>query len=185
MLDRFNAEHWHDEDEVRFIVEGRGLFHVHPPNGPVFAIEVERRRSDPRAEGHAPLVRSLRRPPHPRDPAVPGSAGWTPHYTDSGVDQGFQPLCFGPAYFRAASRHRHVTLRARATRGVASCCSTSRDDDADRVRARRAVSVRARAPRRRFSSDAPQRRYRRRVAQSPAARACRRTSRGADRRRRG
>jgi 1,2-dihydroxy-3-keto-5-methylthiopentene dioxygenase len=25
-------------------------------------------------------------------------AGWTPHYTKTGVDQGFQPLCFGPAY---------------------------------------------------------------------------------------
>ena len=30
MLARFNSEHWHDEDEVRFIVEGRGLFHIHP-----------------------------------------------------------------------------------------------------------------------------------------------------------
>src|SRR5262249_17784807 len=26
MLNRFKTEHWHDEDEVRFIVEGRGLF---------------------------------------------------------------------------------------------------------------------------------------------------------------
>ncbi|NBV85273.1 MAG: acireductone synthase [Verrucomicrobia bacterium] len=40
MLDRFNKEHTHAEDEVRFIVEGRGLFHVRPQNGPVFAIEV-------------------------------------------------------------------------------------------------------------------------------------------------
>src|SRR5262249_54526912 len=30
MLAKFNREHWHDEDEVRFIVEGRGLF----PNPP-------------------------------------------------------------------------------------------------------------------------------------------------------
>ena len=30
MLAKFNTEHWHDEDEVRFIVRGRGLFHVHP-----------------------------------------------------------------------------------------------------------------------------------------------------------
>ena len=30
MLDKFSSEHWHDEDEVRFIVEGRGLFHIHP-----------------------------------------------------------------------------------------------------------------------------------------------------------
>src|SRR5512134_3218058 len=41
MLNKFNSEHWHDEDEVRFIVDGRGLFHIHPAAGPVFAIEVE------------------------------------------------------------------------------------------------------------------------------------------------
>src|SRR5262245_6281068 len=41
MLAKFSREHWHDEDEVRFIIEGRGLFHVHPASGPVFAIEVE------------------------------------------------------------------------------------------------------------------------------------------------
>src|SRR3954464_7802685 len=42
MLARFKTEHWHDEDEVRFIVRGRGLFHVHPQEaGPVIAIEVE------------------------------------------------------------------------------------------------------------------------------------------------
>ena len=41
MLDKFRTEHWHDEDEVRFIVRGRGLFHVHPKEGPVIAIEVE------------------------------------------------------------------------------------------------------------------------------------------------
>jgi len=41
MLAKFSREHWHDEDEVRFIIEGRGLFHVHPPSGQVFAIEVE------------------------------------------------------------------------------------------------------------------------------------------------
>src|SRR5262245_58276266 len=40
-LARFSGEHWHDEDEVRFIVEGRGLYHVPPPQEPVFAIEVE------------------------------------------------------------------------------------------------------------------------------------------------
>src|SRR3989304_2246634 len=30
MLAKFNREHWHHDDEVRFIVEGRGIFHVHP-----------------------------------------------------------------------------------------------------------------------------------------------------------
>jgi len=30
MLNKFNKEHWHDEDEVRFIVKGHGLFHIVP-----------------------------------------------------------------------------------------------------------------------------------------------------------
>ena len=41
MLNRFNSEHWHDEDEVRFIIEGRGIFHICPRQGPVVAITVE------------------------------------------------------------------------------------------------------------------------------------------------
>ena len=41
MLDKFNKEHWHDEDEVRFIVKGHGLFHVAPPDGDVVSIEME------------------------------------------------------------------------------------------------------------------------------------------------
>src|SRR5215467_1143729 len=28
MLARFNREHWHDEDEVRFTVGGSGVFHI-------------------------------------------------------------------------------------------------------------------------------------------------------------
>jgi 1,2-dihydroxy-3-keto-5-methylthiopentene dioxygenase len=42
MLDKFNQEHRHAEDEVRFIVKGRGIFYIHPENGdPVYSIEVE------------------------------------------------------------------------------------------------------------------------------------------------
>ncbi|MGH9982090.1 MAG: hypothetical protein ACRD6U_11115 [Nitrososphaeraceae archaeon] len=41
MLAKFNVEHSHNEDEVRYIVSGRGLFHIHPDNGPVVTIEVE------------------------------------------------------------------------------------------------------------------------------------------------
>src|SRR5678815_2306353 len=41
MLAKFNREHWHDEDEVRFIIAGRGLFHIHPRAGHLTAIEVE------------------------------------------------------------------------------------------------------------------------------------------------
>jgi 1,2-dihydroxy-3-keto-5-methylthiopentene dioxygenase len=99
MLARFNTEHWHDEDEVRMIVEGRGLFHIHPASGPVFAIEVE--AGDlirvPRGTHHwfdlcgERRIRAIR--------LFQDSSGWTPHYTQSGVDRAFQPVCFGPAYF--------------------------------------------------------------------------------------
>ncbi|MDA2913471.1 cupin domain-containing protein [Acidobacteriia bacterium AH_259_A11_L15] len=98
MLAKFNREHWHDEDEVRFIIHGRGLFHIHPPSGAVFAIEVE--AGDlirvPRGTRHwfdLCAEREIRAIRFFQDPA-----GWTPHYTDSGVDQRYQPVCLGPAY---------------------------------------------------------------------------------------
>jgi 1,2-dihydroxy-3-keto-5-methylthiopentene dioxygenase len=106
MLNKFNAEHWHDEDEIRFIVEGRGLFHIHPAGGPVFAIEVV--AGDlirvPRGTHHwfdLCADRRIRAIRLFQDPS-----GWTPHYTDSGVDKDFQPVCFGPAYFPASSPPR-------------------------------------------------------------------------------
>jgi 1,2-dihydroxy-3-keto-5-methylthiopentene dioxygenase len=99
MLKKFNSEHWHDEDEVRFIVEGRGLFHIRPDSGPVFAIEVE--AGDligvPKGTHHwfdLCVDRRIRAIRLFQDPS-----GWTPHYTQSGVDRNFQPVCFGPAYF--------------------------------------------------------------------------------------
>ncbi len=98
MLNKFNSEHWHDEDEVRFIIEGSGLFHIHPRQGPVVAIEVE--AGDlirvPRGTWHwfdlcaDRRIRAIRLFQNP--------AGWTPHYTQSGVDRSYQPVCFGPAY---------------------------------------------------------------------------------------
>ena len=97
MLAKFSREHWHDEDEVRFIIEGRGLFHIHARR----RLRARSRpgRSDPRPARHASLVRSLRS----RSASAPSGSsrippGWTPHYTDSGIDRGFQPLCFGPSY---------------------------------------------------------------------------------------
>jgi len=103
MLARFNSEHWHDEDEVRLIVEGRGLFHIHPPELPVFAIEVE--AGDlirvPKGTHHwfdlcaDRRIRAIR--------LFQDTSGWTPHYTHSGVDRGFQPVCFGPAYVAPGS----------------------------------------------------------------------------------
>ncbi len=98
MLAKFNREHWHDEDEVRFIIHGRGLFHIHPRNGRVFTIEVE--AGDligvPRGTWHwfdlcaDRTIRAIRLFQNP--------AGWTPNYTDSGVDQNYQPVCLGAAY---------------------------------------------------------------------------------------
>ncbi len=98
MLARFNREHWHDEDEVRFIVQGRGLFHIHPRQGPVMAIEVE--AGDlmrvPRGTWHWFDLCADRRIRAIRLFQDPG--GWTPLYTESGVDQRYQPVCLGPAY---------------------------------------------------------------------------------------
>jgi 1,2-dihydroxy-3-keto-5-methylthiopentene dioxygenase len=100
MLAKFNTEHWHDEDEVRFIVRGRGLFHIHPRDGggPVIAIEVE--AGDllrvPRGTWHwfdlcaDRNIRAIR--------LFQDKAGWTPHYTESGADKGYQPVCMGPTY---------------------------------------------------------------------------------------
>ena len=98
MLAKFNKEHWHDEDEVRFIVRGRGIFHVNPPDEPVFRIEVERGDmiNVPKGTRHwfdlceDKNIRAIRLFQDP--------SGWTPHYTGSAAEEGFQPLCFGPQY---------------------------------------------------------------------------------------
>jgi 1,2-dihydroxy-3-keto-5-methylthiopentene dioxygenase len=98
MLNRFNSEHWHDEDEVRFIIEGRGLFHIHPREGSVVSITVE--AGDllrvPRGTWHwfdlcqEKRIRAIRLFQDP--------SGWTPHYTESGADRRYDPVCFGPSY---------------------------------------------------------------------------------------
>jgi len=101
MLAKFNREHWHDEDEVRFIIEGRGLFHIHSPGKAVFALEVE--AGDlirvPRGTHHwfdlcaDRRIRAIR--------LFQDQAGWTPHYTETGIDAGFEPVCFGRSYVSA------------------------------------------------------------------------------------
>jgi 1,2-dihydroxy-3-keto-5-methylthiopentene dioxygenase len=101
MLAKFNREHWHDEDEVRFIIDGRGLFHIHPAGGPVVGIEVE--AGDlirvPRGTHHwfnlcnDRRIRAIRLFQDP--------AGWAPNYTESGADAGYQPTCFGPSFVPA------------------------------------------------------------------------------------
>jgi 1,2-dihydroxy-3-keto-5-methylthiopentene dioxygenase len=107
MLARFRSEHWHNEDEVRFIVDGRGVFHVHPTDpmsGPVVAIEVgpgdmirvptgTLHWFDLCAERRIRAIRLFQDP-----------GGWTPYYTESGVDRGYQPVCMGRQELPGASK---------------------------------------------------------------------------------
>ena len=103
MLAKFRREHWHDEDEVRFIIAGHGLFHIHPAQQPVISIEVE--AGDlirvPRGTWHwfdlcgDRRIRAIR--------LFQDVAGWTPHYTDSGVDENFLPVCFGASFIPRTS----------------------------------------------------------------------------------
>ena len=97
MLARFGKEHAHSGDEVRFILAGRGIFFLNI-NNKVVSVEV----------GPGDLLRVPRGTTHwftlcedRRIRAVrwfQDTTGWTPHYTESGVDSRYQPLCFGPAY---------------------------------------------------------------------------------------
>lgn len=90
MLDRFRPEHWHDEDEVRFIVKGCGIFHIAPENGDVTAVKMT--AGDlirvPRGTKHwfdldeTRTVRAIR--------LFQDVSGWTPIYTESGVEQNYK-----------------------------------------------------------------------------------------------
>ena len=103
MLAKFNREHWHDEDEVRFIIAGHGLFHIHAQSGALLAIEVE--AGDlirvPRGTLHwfnlcaDRRIRAIR--------LFQDTAGWTPHYTESRVDENFLPVCFGVSHLSMSS----------------------------------------------------------------------------------
>ena len=89
MLQKFRPEHWHDEDEVRFIVKGCGIFHIAPENGDVTAVKMT--AGDlirvPRGTRHwfdldeSRTVRAIR--------LFQDTAGWTPHYTESGREKNY------------------------------------------------------------------------------------------------
>ena len=106
MLARFSSEHWHSEDEVRFIVRGRGVFHIHPRDAPVFRLEV--REGDminvPRGTHHwfdlceEKRIRAIR--------LFQDRSGWTPHYTESGEEARHEPVCLGPAWIPPGPRRR-------------------------------------------------------------------------------
>lgn len=103
MLAKFNVEHSHNEDEVRYIISGRGLFHIHPDNGPIVTIEVE--QGDlirvPRGTLHwfdlcgDRHIRAIR--------LFQSSSGWTPFYTNSKIDERYEPVCWGPTYIPSHS----------------------------------------------------------------------------------
>lgn len=103
MLDKFNKEHTHTEDEVRFILQGSGVFHINPGDRPVFGIEVWAGDliSVPLGTRHwfdlckERRIRAIR--------LFQDTSGWTPHYLDDGVHAGYEPLCLGPAYLGGAN----------------------------------------------------------------------------------
>jgi 1,2-dihydroxy-3-keto-5-methylthiopentene dioxygenase len=104
MLAKFSKEHTHTEDEVRFILQGRGVFHVNPVSGPVYAIEVWAGDmiSVPLGTRHwfdlcgDRRIRAIR--------LFQDTSGWTPHYVESGVHAGYEPLCLGPAWIAGSGR---------------------------------------------------------------------------------
>lgn len=98
MLARFNKEHSHSEDEVRFILDGAGIFFVRPAAAPVFAIQVEAGDllSVPAGTRHWFDLCPDRRIRAIRLFIDPG--GWTPIYYEDGVHGQYSPLCWGPRY---------------------------------------------------------------------------------------
>lgn len=102
LLDKFNKEHTHSEDEVRFVVAGRGVFHIHGQSqeagDQVFAVQVESGDllNVPRDTRHwfdlceDRQIRCIR--------LFQDKSGWTPHYIDGGIHEKYQPLCWGPDF---------------------------------------------------------------------------------------
>ncbi len=96
MLAKFSKEHTHSEDEVRFVVDGSGIFHIHPIAGDVFSIEMESGDliNVPAGTKHwfnlcaNKTIKTIR--------LFKDMSGWSPIYLENGVDARYEPLCFGP-----------------------------------------------------------------------------------------
>jgi 1,2-dihydroxy-3-keto-5-methylthiopentene dioxygenase len=109
MLAKFAKEHTHTEDEVRFILQGRGVFHIHGATADgtdtVFAIEVGAGDliSVPMDTRHwfdlcnDRRIRAIR--------LFQDMTGWTPHYVEGGVHEGYEPICLGPAWVAGSGRN--------------------------------------------------------------------------------
>ncbi len=98
MLAKFDKEHLHTEDEVRFTVRGSGVFHINPQTSPVFSVTVESGDliSVPNGTHHwfnlcsDKTIRCIR--------LFEDMTGWAPHYMDQPVHENYAPLCMGPSY---------------------------------------------------------------------------------------
>ncbi len=99
MLSKFDKEHLHTEDEVRFTVRGSGVFHINPEGDkPVFSITVEGGDliSVPNGTHHwfnlcgDKTIRCIR--------LFENKSGWTPHYMEDSAHVNYAPLCMGPSY---------------------------------------------------------------------------------------
>jgi 1,2-dihydroxy-3-keto-5-methylthiopentene dioxygenase len=111
MLAKFNIEHYHNEDEVRYIIDGRGVFHIRPQQGPILEVEVE--TGDlirvPRDTLHwfnlcaDRRIRAIR--------LFKDVSGWTPHYTHSAIDRKYEPVCWGPRYIPAKQQTTTTTAK--------------------------------------------------------------------------
>jgi 1,2-dihydroxy-3-keto-5-methylthiopentene dioxygenase len=87
---KFLAEHTHSEDEIRFFVDGKGLFWFHLENEPVFNLLCEKGDliSVPAGTKHwfdageiNPFVKAIR--------IFIDMSGWVPHYTESALEKQF------------------------------------------------------------------------------------------------
>ena len=93
MMEDFGKEHIHGDDEVRFTVDGNGVFFVHLENGPVAGIHVKpgdlinvpagtehwfRLCEDRRIR----CIRLFKRP-----------AGWKAHFMGNGVQENYPAIC--------------------------------------------------------------------------------------------
>ena len=92
---KFLAEHTHSEDEIRFFVDGQGLFWFHLENEDVFNLLCERGDliSVPAGTKHwfdagetQPFVKAIR--------IFIDMSGWVPVYTESGLEQQFKDFNF-------------------------------------------------------------------------------------------
>ena len=88
---KFMKEHRHSDDEVRFFVDGEGIFWFHLDNEDVVAVTCTAGDfiSVPKNFRHwfdlhpQYFVKAIR--------IFTNIEGWVPHYTDSGVDQKYNP----------------------------------------------------------------------------------------------